>query len=49
MKLVKLIMWLAVFSVITFLWIVVFEYGFKDFTKGVKMELEALHDLVVGV
>lgn len=45
MALIRLIFWVAVFLVSTFVFTVIFEHGFADFSGNAKKELDSLKQL----
>jgi hypothetical protein len=51
MRLLSRLLWLIAFTVATFCWFVLFEYGFglSPFLEGFSSELARLKDLVSGM
>ena len=47
MALLRGLFWLALFLVLTFCFVVVFEYGPRDFANGAKKEYARVKSLVV--
>ena len=47
MALIRGLFWLALFLFFTFSFVVLFEYGTHDFTKGFKTEFERAKNFVV--
>jgi hypothetical protein len=47
MSLIRGLFWLVLFVFFTFSFVVLFEYGTHDFTKGFKQEAERVKNFVV--
>ncbi|CAN5613375.1 hypothetical protein BH18VER1_BH18VER1_15180 [soil metagenome] len=47
MSLIRGLFWLALFAFFTFTFVVLFEYGTADFSKGFKTEFEKAKAFVV--
>jgi len=47
MALLRGLFWFAIFIVFTFCFVVLFEYGPRDFTKGVRKEYARVKSFVV--
>lgn len=48
MKFFASLFWTVLFVTATFLWVVVFEHGFGDFSEGAWKELDGLRRLING-
>ena len=46
MHFLKVFLWLCLFVIVTFFWVVAFEYGISGFSEGVRVELQGLGNLL---